>query len=128
MSTAALRPDRGSTMAEVVVAILILAIGILALAGTTALSMRQVALSDFAADRAIALQATVERLRALDYGALDSGSETVGAFAMTWTVVDAGDSKLLEIVSVGPGRTGAPGSLAAAAGAADTLAYRIVGP
>jgi prepilin-type N-terminal cleavage/methylation domain-containing protein len=120
----------GFTLVEVLVALIILTVGVLGLAGTTALAVRQVTFADVTSQRAVALQTVVERLRSLDYASVQNGSDSVGLFAATWTVTDAQRSKSIEIVTVGPG-------LGSAAGAgmtglrrdvADTFVYRIVRP
>src|SRR5690606_31339345 len=65
------RPDRtgraGFSLVELIVAVIILAIGVLGLAGTTAFVIRQVTLADVNTERSAALQMVVENLRATSY-------------------------------------------------------------
>lgn len=121
-------PRAGFSLVEVVVALVILAVGVLGLAGTTAVVVRQVTLSNVTTERATALQTVVERLRATPYYTVAAGSETVGLFTAHWTVTEVDQSKLLEIVTVGPGLVSGSGFPLLGQGVADTLVYRILEP
>lgn len=122
-------PRAGFTMVEILVALVILAVGVLGLAGTTALVVRQVTLADVTSERAAALQDVVERIKAADYDSVSAGSATVGIFDATWTTTDLKTSKLVEIVTVGPGLVSGDGGLPHLGnGVADTFVYRIVRP
>ena len=115
-------------MVEVLVAMVILAVGVLGLAGTTAVVVRQVTLSDVTTERSVALQTVVERLRATDYDLLGSGSESVGRFTASWTTYDLDGSKVVTIVTVGPGLVSGAGMPHLGSGVADTFQYKIVQP
>ena len=94
----------GFTIVELVIAIIILAFGVLGLAGTTMLVVRQVTLADVNTERAAALQAVVERLRATNTNTLTNGSQTIGSFAVSWTVTDSTAlSKTVRVITTGPG-------------------------
>lgn len=122
-------PEAGFTMVELIVAILILAIGVLGLAGTTALSVRQVNMSDVATERSVALQNTIERLRALDYDSVSTGSDSVGGYDVSWKAMGSGSTKLVQIVWTGPGLKSVAGGLPILAPeVADTFTYRIIRP
>ena len=56
----------GFTIVEVIVAMVVLAIGVLGLAGTAAYIVRQVTLADIMTERAAALQTAVERIQAAE--------------------------------------------------------------
>jgi Tfp pilus assembly protein PilV len=91
-------------MVEVIFAIMILAFGLMGMAGTTAMVVRQVTLADLATERSAALQTTIERLQALPFSQLTNGSDTVGIFGVTWTVTDpTGQWASIQIVTTGPG-------------------------
>ena len=103
-------PDRptdscmGFTMVEVIFAIMILAVGLMGMAGTTALVVRQVTMADLATERSAALQTTIERLQALPFDQLTDGSDSVGIFDATWAVTSpTGQWASVEIVTTGPG-------------------------
>jgi prepilin-type N-terminal cleavage/methylation domain-containing protein len=94
----------GFTMVEVIVAITILTVGVLAMASTTAYVVRQTTFADLLTERAAAFQTVVDKLQAMPYTSVTTGSETIGLFTTTWSSVDDGaQSKLVTIVSVGPG-------------------------
>jgi len=91
-------------MVEVIVAVVILAIGILGMGGTTAYIVRQVTLSDLMTERAAAFQSTVDRLQSLPYDSVGSGTDSIGVFAVKWSsVADGPQNKVVTIVTVGPG-------------------------
>lgn len=113
-------------MVEVIIAIVILAIGVLGLGGTTAYIVRQTTLSDLITERSAAFQTIIDRLQSLPYDSVDSGSDSVGVFAITWSSVDDGpQNKIVTIVTVGPGLGGtvAPTNNPQAA---DTFQFRIL--
>ena len=118
-------------MVEVIVAIVILAVGVLGLAGTTALVIRQITLADLTSERAAAVQTVIERLRSMAFDSVGSGSATQGSYAMAWTSVDDGNqSKVVTIVTAGPGlgtATGSPIPLILAS-VRDTFQYRVLRP
>ncbi len=94
-------------MVEVIIAIVILAVGVLGLAGTTAYIVRQITLADLMTERSAAFQTIIDRLQSLPYVDVVSGTETVGVFDITWTVVaDGAQNKIVTIVTVGPGLGG----------------------
>ena len=95
----------GFTIVELVIAVIILAVGVLGLAGTTALVVRQVTLADVNTERSAALQTVVERLRAANTTSLAStGSQTIGSYAVSWLVTDSSSmSKTVRVITIGPG-------------------------
>ena len=107
-------PHRGSagfSLVELIVAITVLSIGVLALAATTAAFALQVTLGDVKTERAAALQSVVEGIRAADYASVGSGSETIGRYGVTWSVTDStGRSKSVRVITDGPGLSQDSGS------------------
>ena len=94
----------GFSLVELIVAMMVLSIGVLGLAATTAAFALQVTLGDVKTERAAALQSVVEGLRAADYASVGSGSETVGRYGVTWSVTDStGRSKSVRVITDGPG-------------------------
>jgi len=110
---------------ELVVALVILAVGLLAFAGSTVMVIRQVTMAGLATERATAVQSVVERLRALPYDSVGQGSQTVGAFAVSWNSTAVTNGKDVRVVSVGPG-IASPGMTGAQV--ADTFVYRMLEP
>lgn len=100
--------DGGFSMIEVIIAIVILTVGVLGLAGTTAYIVRQVTLADLMTERSAAFQTIVDRIQSLPYDSVGSGSTTIGVFSATWSSVNSGpQNKVVTIITVGPGLGGA---------------------
>jgi prepilin-type N-terminal cleavage/methylation domain-containing protein len=94
----------GFSMVEVIIAMVILAIGVLGLAGTTAYIVRNVSYGDLMTERAAAFQTVVDRVQSLPFDQVGSGSDSVGVFWVTWTsVLDGPQNKIVTIVTTGPG-------------------------
>ena len=127
--TPARRHTRGGfSMVEVIIAMIILTVGVLGLAGTTAFIVRQVTLSDLMTERAAAFQTVVDRLQSLPYDSVGSGSDSIGIFATTWTsVASGGQNKIVTIITTGPGMTSvAGGAPFNAPQVVDTFTFRIL--
>ena len=90
MSVRRLRASRGFTLIEVVVAIVMLAFGVLASASLTAALMKSNRGVTNRTRAVEVLRENVEDLQSVPYPALGNGSDTVTvrgiAFARTWTV------------------------------------------
>jgi len=100
--------EGGFSMIEVIVAMMILTVGVLGLAGTTAYIVRQVTLGDLMTERSAAFQTIIDRLQSLPYDSVASGSTTVGVFAISWTSTNDGpQNKIVQMITVGPGLGGA---------------------
>jgi Tfp pilus assembly protein PilV len=116
-------------MVEVIIAIVVLAVGVLGMAGTTAYIVRQVTLADVMTERAVALQTIVEQLQSIPFASVGSGSDTVGVFEVSWTSVsESSSSKLVTLVTLGPGLTTSAGNPFPFLGpnVADTFEYRVI--
>ncbi len=113
-------------MVEIIIAIVILTIGLLGLAGSTGYLVRTVTLGDLLTERTFASQTIIDRLQSLPYDNVVDGSDSVGIFAVNWDAEDDGpQSKILTVVTVGPGLSpGGMGNLAPAV--ADTFVFRIL--
>lgn len=118
----------GFTIVEVIIAIMILAFGLMGMAGTTALVVRQITMADLATERSAAFQATIERLQALPFSQLTDGSDSVGIYDVTWTVTNpTGEWAALEIVATGPGIATSDGGFPMLMNnVADTFIHRIL--
>ncbi len=120
----------GFTMVEVIIAIVILAFGLLGMAGTTALLVRQITLADVATERTAALQTTIERMKALPFDSVATGSGTVGIFSVQWSVTAPSNQwKTVRIITTGPGMaSGSGGFPMLTNNVPDTFTYRIIRP
>lgn len=115
----------GYSLTELTVAVVVLALGMLGLAGSTALVVRHSLLADVVSERALALQSAVETVRATPFGQIEGGKVKRGRFRTTWRVTAAtGISRTVEVVTVGPGDAG----LGFSPTVSDTFVYRIVRP
>ena len=123
------RSELGVSIVEVVVAMVVLTVGSLGLAGTTLHVVREVAVGNVTSERATATQSVVERVRALPFDSVSASSQAVGSFVITWTIPQENQrTKLVRFVSIGPGLvTGANGPQLVS-NAADTLTYRLYRP
>jgi len=118
--------DRGGfTIVELLVAMVILTVGLLAFAGTTMFLIRQVTLAHLTTARTMAVQSVVETLRSTPYDNVTSGDDEVGDYQLTWEATVEGSTRAVQIISVGPGPArGRSGGLSAHA--IDTFSYRIL--
>lgn len=124
------RNQDGFTMVEVIIAIIILAFGLLGMAGSTGLLVRQISLADVAMERTAALQTTVERLKAMPFDSVTTGSDSVGIFAVSWRVTGYTNQwKAVAITTTGPGMAQGPGGFPMLTRSVPaTLDYRIIRP
>jgi len=122
------RPNRsaGFSMVEVIIAMVILTIGVLGLAGTTAHIVRQITLADLMTERSVAFQTTIDRLQSLPYDSVVDGGDSVGIFAIRWAVTpDGAQNKRVRIITMGPGlSSGTPPTNSPSV--ADTFDFRIL--
>jgi len=122
--------EAGFSLVELMVALVILAVGVLGLAGVTAFTIQKVTVAELDTKRGAALQTAVEQLRATPLDSLQAGSDTVGAFVVDWTVTDNGTYATAQIVTTGPGleatSDGDPMPEISAA-VADTFTYTLTG-
>ena len=120
----------GFTLVELVVAVVILAVGVLGLAGATSYMIRETTLADLRTERTAALVAGLERLTATPFDSVEAGSDKVGAYAISWTVVpQGGEVKVIRLVTEGPGlasQDGGPPTLRP--NVPDTFIYNVLRP
>lgn len=98
----------GFSLVEIVIALMILAFGLLAMAATTGYVSTQVRVADLTTERTLARQAVVERLRALPFDSVDSRTSddawTVGDYRLWWDVaLQNVNLKQVSLVAEGPG-------------------------
>jgi len=124
-----MKSEAGFTLVELIVAVVILAIGIMGFLGTTTLLIRQTTDADLRTERVAARQSVIERLRALHYDSVMDGSTTEGRFTIQWTVDETTRSKDLSVIVVGPGiSSNSGGPPVMVPGKSDTTLYRLPRP
>jgi len=98
----------GFSLVEMIVAMLVLTVGLLALAGASGLFTTQIHVADLRTERMAAVQSVVEELRATAFEEIDDleqdSARTVGAFRIWWEVDrPAINLAYLTVHSSGPG-------------------------
>jgi hypothetical protein len=89
--------------------------------------IRQMTLADMSTQRTALLQSTIERLRALDWESIDGGSATQGSYSVKWWISeDLAQSRVMKIVTVGPGLGVGSGGPTLRPNVADTFTYRLL--
>lgn len=123
------RSRGGFTLVEIIVAVIVLAVGVLGLAGTTAYIVRQITLASVMTERSVALQTVIERLQAVPFDSVGTGSDSVGSFGVSWSSTsETSLSKLVTIVTSGPGvaKMGNNKFPTLGSNVADTFQYRVI--
>jgi len=118
-------------MVEVIIAIMVLAVGVLGLAGTTAYIVRQVTLAHMMTERTAALQTVIERVQAMPFDSVGAGSDSIGSFAVKWSATNESTwSRLVTVITVGPGVRASGSSSTPFLGpdVADTFVIRKIAP
>lgn len=128
MKPAGMSSEAGFSLVEMLIAVVIFAVGALGLAGTSAFQTRQTTIANLHGERAAALIHGVETLKSMDFDSVAAGSDSVGRFAVEWTILSADSrSALTEIVTVGPGLTTAGGGAPKLGSSVpDTFTYRLI--
>jgi type IV pilus assembly protein PilV len=119
-------PPRGFTLVEVILAMLILLVGVLGMAGTMAYAVRQTTLAEATSKRTAAVESVVERLRATPFDELAPGSATVDGFELEWEVEKTSRTSRVTLVSRGPGLTSLGDLPVLAETVEDSLTIRMV--
>ena len=126
------RARGGFSFVELVMAIIVLAFGVLGLATTTLMISRELTLAEATTVRTAALQSVIERIRALPYDSVGAGVDTIGPTTISWTTSStSGQTKSVRIVSVGPGLSSASASQPSpmmSNSVADTILYVVLRP
>ena len=107
----------------------LLAFGLLGMGGATVVVIRQIELSDVASERSAALQASIERMRALPFDSVVNKSDSIGLYEVYWNVTSGNQWKSVDIITTGPGLKMSPGGFPILARSVpDTFTYRVIRP
>ncbi len=126
------RSRAGFSLLELVMALVVLAVGVVGLATTTLFITRQLTLAEATTARATATRSVMEYIRATPYDSVGPGGATIGPMEVSWTVfATTPQTTTLGIVTLGPGlasisQTGSAPMLSSAV--ADTFIYKLVRP
>ena len=98
----------GFTIVEVLIALVILAVGMLALATTSIFATTQVRVADLKTEQSLAVQEIVEQMRASRFTSLATRAEAsavqAGSYAVWWTVTPInGNLRRVTVFTRGPG-------------------------
>ena len=94
------RARRGFTLVELIIAIVILVVGVLGLASTAAVVMKQITASSMQTRAAMMAQSRLERLRSVPCAQMASGTATTNGVTETWRVtVNARTATLVDVVT-----------------------------
>lgn len=124
------RGDGGFSLVELVVAVMILSVGLLALAGGMGVVVGSVTQSGVKTDRSAALQSGLETVKSMDFDDVDSGADSVGIYEVRWeTVLETQNWKDVNVTVEGPAASGAgAGAPFVTRSVTDTFSYTLVRP
>lgn len=89
--------QRGFTLVEVMIAVLVLSVGLLGLASTAALVTRMIGQGDRYSEATVLASRQIEAIRARRCAAV-SNSETVGQYTVKWTLTSALNGRAQQVV------------------------------
>ena len=125
------RGRAGFSLLELVVALLVLAFGVLGMATTTLLVTRELTLAEVTTVRTAAIQSVTERIRATPFDSIDTGADTIGPVVVSWSSTStSSQAKTVSIEVVGPGLIRGEGQqgLMLSDGVTDTIPYTVLRP
>ena len=102
--------ERGATLLEVLIAVVVLSIGILGLTGMQIAAIRGNVFGIEITQAAIVAQDKIEELTNMTFAAMAGGNDTATKagvdFARTWTVTAAGNMSTIQVVVVWTDKSG----------------------
>lgn len=124
------RPEpNGFGLIEVVVAVVILAFGILAMAASTGYVFAQIRFSDRTTERAIVVRQIFEEIRAAPYDDVQpvgsASAQVIGEYRLWWDVSQVQNMKTVSVICEGPGFIAGQGAVSTVT---DTSAITVLEP
>jgi prepilin-type N-terminal cleavage/methylation domain-containing protein len=118
----------GFSLVEILIATMVLTVGLLAMAASTAYVATHLKSTSYTTQRTQAKERMVEELRATTYAnvATSNTARTVGRFSMTWNVSTAGLAKRVSLITSGPAYLGR--SKGQRTTVVDTMSFSILSP
>ncbi|MBI3982307.1 MAG: prepilin-type N-terminal cleavage/methylation domain-containing protein [Gemmatimonadetes bacterium] len=100
--------ERGFTIVEVIIAIMVLSVGLLALVGSAAVTTRMISQGQRYTEASTLANQRFEILRSLPCASVVDGSATSGQFSLTWRVSSManGRASLVQLNVASPTGTG----------------------
>lgn len=92
---------RGTSLIELVVAMTVVGVGLVAMSGAMTLNMRQAGIAEFRADQAAVRQYAAERLKGLPIDSVVGGSTEISGITASWAVEDSADAKIVTLITGG---------------------------
>jgi len=99
----------GFSLVEVIVAIVVLSVGVLAMAASTGYIASEVRSSTFSTQRAVARRQIIEELRAIPFDSVknSTSARTVGRYSLQWSVTNVNTNlKSVLVIANGPAARG----------------------
>ena len=94
----------GFSLVEVVVAMMVLTVGMLAMAASTGYMSAEIRNATWNTQRAFARNQTIEQLRSIPFDSVVTSSGTVGNFTMRWVPTTVNNNlKTVVVIASGPG-------------------------
>lgn len=126
------RDEAGFSLVELVMAVVVLAFGVVGMATTTLFITRQLTLAEVTTARVTAIQSVMERIRTTPYDSICEGTDTMGAIVVSWSeMAHMAQTKSVRIVTMGPGLVSMSEGQSTpmmSSTVADTVVYRMLRP
>ncbi len=124
------RSDGGFSLIELVIAVVVMAIGVLGFLSMNAFLARQTTYAGLQTERTAALVSALEYVNGLPYDSVVNGNDSVGRYEVSWTVsTPEPAAKRVHLITLGPGLSSRGSTMPILqADVADTFVYTVLEP